>query len=98
MSITGVIFAALAILFAVFVWMNQGPVTVQVLAWRYDTNVGIAVIVPLVAGLLVGFLASWGRVQMMQAQLRNAEARTRSAEGKLREIARQSEMIVTEEQ
>ncbi len=98
MSVTAVIFAALAIVFAVFVWMNQQPATVQFLAWRYDTSVGIAVIVPLVAGLLVGFLASWGRVQMMQAQLRNAEARTRSAEGKLREIARQSELIVTEEQ
>lgn len=98
MSIMGVVFIAVALIFAVFVWMNQGPVTVQFLAWRYDTNVGVAVIAPLVAGLAVGFLVSWGRVQLLRTQLRNAETRTRSAEAKLREAEHQREMIVTEEQ
>lgn len=97
MSIMGVVFIALALLFAVFVWMNQDPATVKILAWRYDTNIGVAVIAPLVVGLAVGFLVSWGRVQLLRAQLRNAETRTRSAESKLREAEHQREMIVTEE-
>lgn len=86
-------FVVLAVLFAVFVLENRVPVTIAFLLWRYETNVGLAVIVPLVLGLVVGFGISWGKQQLLRTQLQNAEARTKSAEGKLREIARQTEII-----
>lgn len=85
-------FVVLAVLFAVFVLENRVPTIITFLSWRYDTNVGLAVVVPLVLGLIVGFGISWGKQQLLRTQLHNAEARTKSAEGKLREIARQTEI------
>ncbi len=85
-------FVVLAVLFAVFVLENRVPVTIGFLSWRYDTNVGLAVIVPLILGLVVGFGMSWGKQQLLRTQLRNAEARTKAAEAKLREIDRQREI------
>lgn len=85
-------FVTLAVLFAGFVYVNRDPITVKFLVGQYNTTVGLAVVVPLVLGLLVGFGISWGKQQLLRTQLRNAEARTKSAEGKLREIARQTEI------
>ena len=58
---------------------------------------GLAVIAPLVVGLLVGYLMSWGKAQQLRSQLRHAESRTKAAEGKLREVGRQLE-IASDEQ
>ena len=85
-------FLVLVVLFGLFGWWNQAPAPIQFLGWHYETSVGLAVIVPLILGLLIGFGISWGKQQLLRAQLRNAEARTKSAEGKLREIARQTEI------
>ncbi len=93
-----IVFVVLAVLFGGFVFVNRDPVTVKFFIGRYDTTVGLAVIVPLVAGLIVGFLVSWGKAQMLQAQLRNAEARTKGAEAKLREIDRQREITSEQEE
>jgi len=90
-------FIVLVLLFGLFGWWNQAPAPIQFLGWHYETSVGLAVIVPLILGLLTGFGISWGKQQLLRAQLRNAEARTKSAEGKLREIARQTE-IASDEQ
>src|SRR2546426_11090923 len=84
-------FVVLAVLFAVFVLENRVPVTVGFLSWRYDTNVGLAGVVPLILGLVVGFGMSLGKQQLLRTQLRNPGARTKAAEAKLREIDRQRE-------
>lgn len=91
-----IVFVVLAVLFALFAWQNQTPALVRFLGWQYDTNVGLAVIAPLVAGLLVGYLISWGKAQQLRAQLRNAETRTKAAEAKLREVGRQLEIASDE--
>lgn len=93
-----ILFAVLAVLFTVFALENRTPVTVSFLAWRYDTSLGLAVIVPLVLGLLSGFLISWGKAQQLRGQLHHAETRTKAAEAKLREVGRQLEIASDEQE
>lgn len=93
-----ILFAVLAVLFTVFALENRTPVTVSFLAWRYDINLGLAVIIPLVAGLLAGYLISWGKAQQLRGQLRHAETRTKTAEAKLREVDRQREIASDEQE
>src|SRR5205809_6779256 len=90
-------FIVLVVLFGLFGWWNQAPAPIQFLGWHYETIVGLAVIVPLILGLLIGFVISWGKQQLLRGQLPKAEASTKSAEGKLREITRQTE-IASEQQ
>lgn len=92
-----VIFVLLAVIFALFAWQNQAPASISFLSWRHDTNVGWAVLIPLIVGLVVGYGISWGRAQQFRLQLRNAEARTKAAEAKLREQERQQEIASEEE-
>src|SRR2546425_12978057 len=77
-------FVVLAVLFAVFVLENRVPVTVGFLSWRYDTNVGLAVVGPLLLGLVVGFGIFWGKQQMLRPPLRNAAAPAKAGAAELR--------------
>jgi uncharacterized integral membrane protein len=92
-----VVFVLLAVVFALFAWQNQAPAAISFLSWHHDTSVGWAVLIPLILGLVVGYGISWGRVQQFRIQLRIAEARTKSAEAKLREQERQQEIASEEE-
>ncbi len=92
-----VVFVVLAAVFAVFAWQNQTPVAITFLGWHADTSVGLAVLIPLVAGLVVGYIVSWGKAQQLRGQLRIAETRTKSAEAKVREQEHQRE-IASDEQ
>ena len=85
-------FLVLVVLFGLFGWWNQAPAPITFFGWHYETSVGLAVIVPLILGLVIGFGISWGKQQLLRTQLRNAEARTKAAEAKLREIDRQREI------
>jgi uncharacterized integral membrane protein len=92
-----VVFVLLAVLFALFAWQNQSPAPITFLSWHHETSVGWAVLVPLIAGLIVGYGISWGRAQQFRLQLRNAEARTKAAEARLREQEHQREIASDEE-
>lgn len=92
-----IVLILLAVVFTVFVLENQGPVTVEFIAWRYDTRLGIAVVIAMLIGALVVFIASMARQYSFQSQMRDAETRARNAEAKLKEIERQREMFTTEE-
>ena len=92
-----VVFVLLAVVFALFAWQNQAPAMIRFLSWEQNTSVGWAVLIPLIAGLVVGYGISWGRVQQFRFQLRNAEARTKAAEARLREQERQREITSEEE-
>lgn len=92
-----VVFLVLVVIFAVFALQNQSPAAVTFFSWHHDTSVGWAVLIPLIAGLVVGYGISWARIQQYRWQLRNAEARTKSAEAKLREQELQRDIASEEE-
>ncbi len=93
-----VLLGILIVFFAVFFFQNQDPVMVNFVSLHFQTRVGLAMIIPLIVGLFVGTLVFWSRSQLLMMQLRNAETRTRSAEGKVREFERQREMTAPEEE
>src|SRR5438309_1592703 len=64
-------FIVLVVLFGLFGWWNQAPAPIQFLGWHYETSVGLAVIVPLILGLLIGFGISWGKQQLLRALRRH---------------------------
>jgi uncharacterized integral membrane protein len=97
MAMTAVVFVLLAVLFALFAWQNQAPAAITFLSWHHDTSVGWAVLLPLIAGLIIGYGISWGRALQFRLLLRNSEARTKAAEAKLREHERQQEIASDEE-
>jgi uncharacterized integral membrane protein len=82
MFIVGVI---LLLVITVFVLENRSPVTIEFLAWRYDTQVGLA----LVAAAVVGAVIIYFSGLLKQRDLR---AQTRAAEAKLRELERQQRL------
>jgi uncharacterized integral membrane protein len=92
-----VVFVVLAAIFAFFAWQNQTPAAITFFGWHADTSVGLAVLIPLVAGLVVGYLISWGKAQQLRILLRVAETRTKSAEAKLREQAHQLDVASDEQ-
>lgn len=93
-----VLLGILIVFFAVFFFQNQEQVMVNFASLHFQTRVGLAMIIPLIVGLFVGTLVFWSRSQLLLLQLRNAETRTKAAEGKVREYERQHEMASPEEE
>lgn len=77
MAIIGVI---LLVLIAVFTLENQAPVTIRFLAWQYDTVLSYAMVVSLLIGAFVLYIAGLFRQRELRAQVRDAEHRLREAE------------------
>jgi len=87
MFIVGVI---LLLAFTVFVLENRTPITVEFLAWRYDTQLGLALVAAALAGAIVIYLSSLLKQRELRVQARAAEARLRDMERQQRQAERQA--------
>ena len=79
----------LLLVVGVFALENRAPVTVEFLAWRYDTQVGLAMIASAVAGAIIIYLSGAVAQARLRAQLRSAETRLREMEQQLKTAAQQ---------
>lgn len=77
MFIVGVI---LLLVITVFVLENRSPVTIEFLAWRYDTQVGLALVAAAVVGAVVIYFSGLLKQRDLRAQARAAEAKVRELE------------------
>lgn len=68
-----------------FVLENQTPVTIQFLAWHYDTKLGLAMIAAAVVGAILIYITGFFR-QRQEWELRT---RIRGVETRLREVEQQ---------
>jgi uncharacterized integral membrane protein len=87
MFIVGVI---LLLAITVFVLENRSPVTIEFLAWRYDTQVGLALLAAAVAGAVVIYISGLLKQRDLRAQTRTAEAKVRELERQQRLAERQA--------
>lgn len=79
----------LLIVVVVFALENRTPVTVEFLAWRYDTQLGIAMIAAAVAGAIIIYVSGVVAQARLRSQLRNAETRLKETEQQLKVAAEQ---------
>lgn len=86
MFIVGVI---LLLVITVFVLENRSPVTIEFLAWRYDTQVGLALVAAAVVGAVVIYFSGLLKQRDLRAQARAAEAKVRELERQQRLAERQ---------
>ncbi len=86
MFIAGVV---LLLVVTVFVLENRTPITVEFLAWRYDTQLGLALVAAALVGAIVIYFSGLLRQRELRAQARSAEARLRDME-RQREAERQA--------
>jgi uncharacterized integral membrane protein len=87
MFIVGVI---LLLAITVFVLENRSPVTIEFLAWRYDTQVGLALVAAGVVGAVVIYFSGLLKQRDLRAQARAAEAKLRDLERQQRLAERQA--------
>lgn len=87
MFIVGVI---LLLVITVFVLENRSPVTIEFLAWRYDTQVGLALVAAAVVGAVVIYFSGLLKQRDLRAQARAAEAKVRELERQQRLAERQA--------
>ena len=87
MFIVGVI---LLLVITVFVLENRSPVTIEFLAWRYDTQVGLALVAAAVVGAVVIYFSGLLKQRDLRAQARAAEAKVRELERQQRLVERQA--------
>lgn len=87
MFIVGVI---LLLGITVFVLENRTPITVEFLAWRYDTQLGLALVAAAVAGAIIIYFSGLLKQRELRAQARAAEARLRDIERQQRQAERQA--------
>jgi len=87
MFIVGVI---LLLVITVFVLENRSPVTVEFLAWQYNTQLGLALIAAAVAGAVVIYFSGLLKQRDLRAQARAAEAKLRELERQQRLAERQA--------
>ncbi|HET6781701.1 MAG TPA: LapA family protein [bacterium] len=83
----------LLIVVVVFALENRAPVTVEFLAWRYDTLVGVAMIAAGVAGAIIIYLSGVVAAARLRSRLRSAEARVKELEQQLKVAASQIPQI-----
>jgi uncharacterized integral membrane protein len=83
----------LLIIVGVFVVENRVPVTVEFLAWRYDTGLGLAMLAAFVLGAFIIYVSGVATQAKLRAQLRNAEARLKETEQQLKAAASQIPQI-----
>ena len=87
MVIVGVI---LLIAITVFVLENRTPIPVEFLAWRYDTQLGLALVAAALVGAIVMYLSGLLKQRELRVQARAAEARLREMERQQRQAERQA--------
>lgn len=87
MFIVGVI---LLLAITVFVLENRTPITVEFLAWRYDTQLGLALLAAAVAGAIIIYFSGLLKQRELRAQARAAEAKLRDMERQQRQAERQA--------
>lgn len=87
MFIVGVI---LLLVITVFVLENRSPVTIEFLAWRYDTQVGLALVAAAVVGAVVIYFSGLLKQRDLRAQARAAETKVRELERQQRLAERQA--------
>lgn len=61
---------------------NQGPVLVQFFGWKYETQVGLALIGAAVVGAFLVYVAAAFKHRELRGRLRHVEARLHEAEAK----------------
>lgn len=86
MLLLGVVLLVIVVVFAV---ENRAPVTIEFLAWRYDTQVGLAMIASAVVGAIIIYLSGAVAQARLRTQLRSAETRLREQEQQLKAAAQQ---------
>ncbi len=87
MFILGVI---LLLVVTVFVLENRTRVSLQFLGWRYDTQLGLAILAAAIIGAFVIYLSGLAKQRELRAQARVAEMR-------LRELERQQKQAAADE-
>lgn len=87
MFIVGVI---LLLVITVFVLENRSPVTIEFLAWQYNTQVGLALVAAAVVGAVVIYFSGLLKQRDLRAQARTAEAKLRELERQQRLAERQA--------
>jgi len=85
MFIVGVI---LLLGITVFVLENRTPITVEFLAWRYDTQLGLAIVAAALAGAIIIYFSGLLKQRELRAQARAAETRLRDMERQQRQAER----------
>ena len=85
MFIVGVI---LLLGITVFVLENRTPITVEFLAWRYDTQLGLALVAAALAGAIIIYFSGLLKQRELRAQARAAETRLRDMERQQRQAER----------
>lgn len=87
MFIVGVI---LLLAITVFVLENRTPITLEFLAWRYDTQLGLALVAAALAGAIIIYFSGLLKQRELRTQARAAEARLRDMERQQRQAERQA--------
>lgn len=86
-----IIGAILLLLVIFFVVENRVPVTVVFLAWRYDTTLGLAVVVSVVVGAVIMYITGMLKQRELRQEARTAVMRVRELERERREKEREQE-------
>ena len=87
MFIVGVI---LLIAITVFVLENRTLVPVEFLAWRYDTQLGLALVAAALVGAIIMYFSGLLKQRELRGQARAAEAKLRDLERQQRQTERQT--------
>lgn len=90
MMLLGVILLAVI---AIFGFVNRVPVTVDLVAWRYDTLLGLAMIAAAVVGAFIIYISGVVAQARLRGKLRGAEARVKELEQQLKVAAQQIPQI-----
>jgi len=75
-----IIGAILLLVVTVFVLENRAPITVEFLAWRYDTMLGLALVAAGVVGAVIMYITGVLKQRELRQQARTAETRVRELE------------------
>lgn len=86
-----IIGAILLLLVTVFVIENRFPITVEFLAWRYNTTLGLALVAAVVVGAVIMYITGTLKQRDLRQQARTAETRVRELERERREKEREQE-------
>ena len=86
-----IIGAILLLVVTVFVIENRFPITVEFLAWRYDTTLGLALVAATVVGAVIMYITGMLKQRELRQQARTAETRLRELERERREQKREDE-------
>ncbi|MGH2398532.1 MAG: lipopolysaccharide assembly protein LapA domain-containing protein [bacterium] len=86
-----IIGAILLLVVTIFVIENRFPITVEFLAWRYDTTLGLALVAATVIGAIIMYITGMLRQRELRQEARTAQTRVRELERERRQPEREPE-------